>query len=374
MKLRIQKNDFTQALQSVQKVAANKSNNLSSENGLLIKALNNVIEIQANDYDMGIKTIVPGIIEEAGEVFLWDPHLSELTRRINSDEIILTKNESNSQMTIHGGKLTYRYVTMNTEDFNEVEVVEQGYAQFEIDSVTLKELIDNTSYACATDTSRPVFTGTFMDVSEKSLSMVATDTHRLALKSTVLEQSVTDDIQAIIPSRLLTEVSRQLPTDVPVVVKVTAVRNYLAIQFGNVYMRTRLIEGIFPDYRRVIPTEFQNIITVNRGEFTEAVERISIVAKDAQYNVINFEIKNNQIKMTSQDPDHGTVEDSVECNMSGEPIAISFNGRFILDLLRHCHKDEIFLNAEKTVPCWYKIKTREIAFLSLHRCVQDRKI
>lgn len=350
MKLRIQKNDFTQALQSVQKVAANKSNNLSSENGLLIKALNNVIEIQANDYDMGIKTIVPGIIEEAGEVFLWDPHLSELTRRINSDEIILTKNESNSQMTIHGGKLTYRYVTMNTEDFNEVEVVEQGYAQFEIDSVTLKELIDNTSYACATDTSRPVFTGTFMDVSEKSLSMVATDTHRLALKSTVLEQSVTDDIQAIIPSRLLTEVSRQLPTDVPVVVKVTAVRNYLAIQFGNVYMRTRLIEGIFPDYRRVIPTEFQNIITVNRGEFTEAVERISIVAKDAQYNVINFEIKNNQIKMTSQDPDHGTVEDSVECNMSGEPLAISFNGRFILDLLRHCHKDEIFLKCRENSP------------------------
>ena len=127
MKLKIQKEDFTRALQSVQKVASNKSNNLSSENGLLIKAINDNIEIQANDYDMGIKTTVPGIIEESGEVFLWDPHLSELTRRIASEEIILTKSDSDSQMSIEGGKLKYRYMTMNTEDFNEVEVVEQGY-------------------------------------------------------------------------------------------------------------------------------------------------------------------------------------------------------------------------------------------------------
>ena len=123
MKLKIQKEDFTRALQSVQKVASNKSNNLSSENGLLIKAINDNIEIQANDYDMGIKTTIPGIIEESGEVFLWDPHLSELTRRIASEEIILTKSDSDSQMSIEGGKLKYRYMTMNTEDFNEVEVV-----------------------------------------------------------------------------------------------------------------------------------------------------------------------------------------------------------------------------------------------------------
>lgn len=351
MKLKIQKEDFTRALQAVQKVASNKSNNLSSENGLLIKAINDNIEIQANDYDMGIKTTIPGIIEESGEVFLWDPHLSELTRRIASEEIILTKSDSDSQMSIEGGKLKYRYMTMNTEDFNEVEVVEQGYASFTTDSVIFKDLIDNTSYACATDTSRPVFTGTFLDVSGKSLSMVATDTHRLALKSVTLDQPSTGDIQAIIPGRLLSEVARQLPTDVPVVVKITAVRNYLAIQFGNVYIRTRLIEGTFPDYKRVIPTEFSNIITIRRSDFTAAVERISIVAKDAQYNVINFDMADNQIHMNSQDPDHGVVEDSVECIMSGgNPLSISFNGRFILDVLKHCSKDEIFLKCRENSP------------------------
>ena len=90
MKLKFQKSDFNQGLQAVQKVAQNKSNNLSGENGLLIKAMNNVIEFQANDYDMGIKIIVPGFIEEEGEVFLWDPYLFELARRLDGDEVILT--------------------------------------------------------------------------------------------------------------------------------------------------------------------------------------------------------------------------------------------------------------------------------------------
>ncbi|MBF1326916.1 MAG: DNA polymerase III subunit beta, partial [Megasphaera micronuciformis] len=113
----------------------------------------------------------------------------------------------------------------------------------------------------------------------------------------------------------------------------------------------RLIEGTFPDYKRVIPTEFSNIITIRRSDFTAAVERISIVAKDAQYNVINFDMADNQIHMNSQDPDHGVVEDSVECIMSGgNPLSISFNGRFILDVLKHCSKDEIFLKCRENSP------------------------
>ena len=91
MKLILKKEDLNKGLQTVQKVAQNKNNNLTSENGLLIKAMNDVIEFQANDYDMGIKTIVPGIIEEKGEAFVANPYLMELTRKLPSDEIEITK-------------------------------------------------------------------------------------------------------------------------------------------------------------------------------------------------------------------------------------------------------------------------------------------
>lgn len=354
MKLLVKKDDFNKGLQSVQKVAQNKSNNLTSENGLLIKALNSVIEIQANDYDMSIKTIIPGIIEEKGEAFLADPHILELTRRINSEEITVSKQDSDTQMMIQGGNLKYQYLTMDPDDFNEVEVVEQGYSQFMTDSITLKDLIEHTAYACAADLARPIFTGTFLDVDGATISMVATDTHRLALKTAELDAPVSERLQAVIPSRLLSEISRQLPTDMPVPVQITAIRNYLAVKFSNVYIKTRLIEGQFPDYQRVIPTSFSCAVTVNRTEFTGAVERASIVAKDAQYNVINFVMADGQIKLTSQDPDHGTVEDFVPCKMEGEELSISFNGKYILDILKHCHGDEISLQCKENSPLLVK--------------------
>lgn len=350
MKLKLTKDDLNKGLQSVQKVAQNKSNNISSENGLLIKALDNKIEFQANDYDMGIKTIVPGIIEEEGTAFIANPYLMELTRRLPSDEIEIIKADADTQLIIKGGSLKFECLTMNPGDFNEVEIVANGYSQFTTTSVILKDLIDHTAYACATDVARPIFMGTYLDVEDTKISMVATDTHRLALKTATLEQPIGTPLKAVIPSRLLAEIARQLPTDIPEPVEITAVRNYLAIQFGNVYIRTRLIEGEFPNYRRVIPTDFQCHVVVDRAAFTGAVERASIVAKDAQYNVINFTIADNQIKLMSQHPDYGTIEDYVSCQMDGEPLTISFNGKFILDILKHCHDDEIVLQSRQNSP------------------------
>ena len=350
MRLKLKKEDLNKGLQAVQKVAQNKNNNMSSENGLLIKALHGIIEFQANDYDMGIKITVPGIIEEKGEAFIANPYLMDLTRRIPSDEIEIIKADTDTQLLIKGDKLKFECLTINPDDFNEVEIVENGYASFKTTSVVLKDLIDNTSYACATDVARPIFMGTFLDVQGDQMTMVATDTHRLALKKTTLDQPVDNPLQAVIPSRLLSEISRQLPTDIPETVEITAVRNYLAVQFGNVYIRTRLIEGDFPNYRRVIPTDFKCIAKVNRAEFTGAVERASIVAKDAQYNVINFLIGDGQIKLMSQHPDYGTVEDYVSCDLDGEDLDIYFNGKFILDILKHCQNSEVILKSKENSP------------------------
>lgn len=146
------------------------------------------------------------------------------------------------------------------------------------------------------------------------------------------------------------EIARQLPTDMPQDVQIVALRNLMTVRFGNIFIRTRLIEGEFPNYRRVIPTQFTSAVTLNRQEFTAAVERASIVAKDAQYNVINFAIQDDQISLTSQHPDYGTIEDSVPCQIEGESIRIAFNGKFVLDILKHCHSEEIVLRLKASSP------------------------
>lgn len=350
MKLHLKKNDLNKGLQVVSKIAQNKNNNMNTEYGIFIKAVNNQIEIQANDYAMGIKTIIPGIIEEEGETFVANPYLIELIRKISNADITFIKKDTDSKLIITGGNLKFECATMNASDFNAVEIVDLGYTQLETNSLILKDLIDSTTFSCATDMSKAIFMGAYLDIHDTNISMVATDTHRLAIKKALLETPIETPLQVVIPSKLLAEISRQLPVDIPEIVTITAIRNYVAVRFGNVYIKTQLIEGNFPNYERVIPTDFQSEIIVDRDIFTGAVERTSVVAKDAQYNVINFTFSNQKIKLMSQHPEYGIVEDVVPCTMTGEDLTISFNGKYIIDILKHCRQDKISLKVKNNSP------------------------
>jgi DNA polymerase-3 subunit beta len=356
MKLKIKKDDLNKGLQAVQKIALNKSNNLSHENGFLIKALNNEIEMQANDYNMGIRVIIPGIIEEPGEIFISNPFLQDLIRRLPSDDIILTQKEADTKVIITGNKSKLEFLTMNPDDFDEVNMFSNDQTSLITDSITLKNLIDHTIFACSTEESRPIFMGTYIDAHDNELSMVATDTHRLALKTVTLETPLVEPVRAIVPSKMLAEISRQLPVDMPQTVEINSMRNTISFKFGNVYINTRLIEGEYPNYRRVIPTTFSCAVTVDKDEFTGAVERASIIANESQYHLINFVFDDNHIVLTSQNPDYGTVEDYSSCIMEGDGLSISFNGTFLLDILKHCLEKEISLQIKENSPLLVKEK------------------
>ena len=360
MKIKFKKDDFNKGLLAVSRIAQSKSNNLTSnENGLLIKALNDVVEFQANDYDMAIKVEVPGIIEEPGETYVSNPYLMDLTRRLPSDEIAISQGEGDTQMVVKGGNLKFECLTMNPDNFNPLSLIETGDSTFETTSIILKELIDNTAFSCATDEGRPVFTGVLLDAKDDTITLAASDTHRMAINSAAVETPLETPMQAIIPSRMIMEIARQLPTDVPETVKIVATRNTLVIQFDHLYMQTRLIEGTYPDYRRVVPKLFTCDVTVARADITGAVERAAIVAKDSQYNVVHFSIRDDSIHITSQNPDYGTIEDLVPCQMTGDALEISFNGKYILDLLKHCHEDEVVLRSAPKSPLLVKDKETE---------------
>lgn len=350
MKLKLKKEDLNKGLQAVHRIAQLSNTELHTQSGFLIKAVSEHIEFQANGFDMAIRIHVPGIIEEKGEAYIANPYLTELTRRLPGDEIEMIKQNGDTQLLLKGGKLKFECLTINPDDFSEVDVVNSGQVQFTTDSITLKYLIEHTAFACSTDTVRPIFSGTYLDVSGTTINMVATDTHRLAYKSASLEKPVDQPFKAVIPSRLLAEISRHLPTDIPEMVDIILLRNSLAVTFTNVYMKTRLIEGEFPDYHRVIPSQFSCVATVNRQEFTNAVERASLIAKDAGYNVIDFMVTNESINMTSQNPDYGTIADSVPCQAIGDPLHIALNGKLLLDLLKHCEADDVVLKLGENKP------------------------
>ena len=164
--------------------------------------------------------------------------------------------------------------------------------------------------------------------------MAATNTHRLSVKSETFDQSI-GNIKVIIPSRILQELLHNMSSDIPTDVKISCSYNQISFSFDNLYMTSRLIEGQFPNYRGVIPPEFATHVKTDTAAFTAAVDRISLIARAGVYNTIKLEFADNQIHITSNNPEIGNAEEYIPVEIDGPDIAIAFNAQYIIDVLKN---------------------------------------
>ena len=231
---------------------------------------------------------------------------------------------------------------MQVEDFSLVEQI-QDDTSILIDGEQLKELIDLTVYATSTDTDRPIFCGTLVEIEGNELTMVGTNTHRMAVKKVTLDTDLEQPMRIVIPKRTVEEVSKVLPSDQSVMVKLIWNRNQVAIVFDTLYIISRLIEGTYPDYKRVIPGKFDASATLNRREFASSLDRVYFMAKDMSLSSIRYDWEPNQVTLSSQSADIGMVKDIVVCTFEGEPFTINFNGKYIDDLLKHSNSERIHM-------------------------------
>ena len=265
------------------------------------------------------------------------------------DTIELYKPEDGNSLTITSGSSEFNLVTLHPDDFSLVEQIhDQDHVN--IDSFAMKELIDLTNYAAATDEDRPVFTGALLEIKENEVTMVATDTHRMAVKKITIDEPATTPMRAIIPTKTLAEVSRLLPTDNPAMINIIWNRTQIVFNFESIYIISRLIEGTYPEYEKVIPSKFDSSAVIDRREFAGAVDRVSLLAKDISYNVIRYDWAESNVTLSTQNTEIGMAKEDVAVEFKGTPFTISFNGRYISDILRHSTGDNIHLFLKQNGP------------------------
>ena len=260
-----------------------------------------------------------------------------------------SKPEDGNSLTITSGSSEFNLVTLHPDDFSLVEQIhDQDHVN--IDSFAMKELIDLTNYAAATDEDRPVFTGALLEIKENEVTMVATDTHRMAVKKITIDEPATTPMRAIIPTKTLAEVSRLLPTDNPAMINIIWNRTQIVFNFESIYIISRLIEGTYPEYEKVIPSQFDSSAVIDRREFAGAVDRVSLLAKDISYNVIRYDWAESNVTLSTQNTEIGMAKEDVAVEFKGTPFTISFNGRYISDILRHSTGDNIHLFLKQNGP------------------------
>jgi len=281
MNISLAKNDLISALQIVSKGLSTKPQT-PILSGIYMTAKEGQLELQTTNYELGFILTIPAEIHNTGTAVLPGKYLTEFARKLPAEEVSIDTDSSDGLAVIQSGTARFTLRTMEISDFPILHRMD-GTLHFTIKDRTLARLVKKSAFACLREEQRdrrPIFTGCQLEVEGKEVTFAATNVHRLAVKSEQLEEDA-GQIRVIIPAKFLEEVTRTVSSEVPADIHVTCSYNQVSMSSGSIYMTARLIEGTFPDYRRVIPRE-ENIrtkVTLDAASFASAVDRASLVAK-----------------------------------------------------------------------------------------------
>lgn len=341
MKFSCQKEDIVQAIQIVMKAVSPKPQT-PILSGIYMKAENNQLILQTTDYEMSIICHIEAMVEAPGEIVLSGRYAQEVIRRLPGSTVDFTYSSQEKMVYIQSNRSKFSFLSMAASDYPVITKLD-GNSSFQLSDIILRDLILNTTFACSHEDSRPIFTGCLLELKDESILMAATDTHRLAVKSNTLEDFQGQQ-RLIIPSKLLNELQKILQSDMPRTVKINCNSTQISFEVDNVYISSRLIEGQFPDYHRVIPVEFNTAITLKTEEIRDIIDRIALISRTNDYNVVTMEFANSAVKIYSANPEIGNGEEYGSAVINGDDIRISFNADYISDCLKLIKAPEFTLS------------------------------
>ena len=335
MKVTCNTNELNKILQTAQHAIISKPST-PIFSGFHLEAAGNKLEVQGMDLNMAISCTMEAQVEAPGEIVVSAKQLGDLIRKLAGDEVTLERQDS-SALKVTSGKSEFRLLLMNEEDYPKFPLF-QGDKNIVIEDEKIKELIKKTIFACAADESRPLFTGILVEIENEKITFVGTNTHRLAIKTLPLPGA--ENMSVIIPSKVLTEISRVLGGDVPQTVQMALLNNQIMVSIDDVKIVSRLIEGKFPNYRSVIPPSFAVTATVNIRELAGAVERVALFSNENDYSIIKVNIKEGEIIITSSSPELGAGREVIAAATTGGELNVAFNSKYILDILKNLDASE----------------------------------
>ena len=348
MNITLAKSDLISALQIVSKGLSTKPQT-PILSGIYMTAKEGQLELQSTNYELGFIVTIPAEIHTVGTAVLPGKYLTEFARKLPAEEVSIDTGSSDGLAVIRSGSARFTLRTMEVSDFPVLQRME-GTLQFTIKDRTLARLVKKSTFACLREEQRdrrPIFTGCQLEVEGKEVTFAATNVHRLAVKSELLEEDA-GQIRIIIPAKFLEEVTRTITGDVPTDIHVTCSYNQISMSADGIYMTSRLIEGAFPDYRRVIPQE-ENIrtrVTLDAATFASAVERASLIARTDQYNIVKLAFEQGLMRISSNSPEIGEAEETIAAEVTGDDVTIAFNASYLMDAVKSLDSDTFILSLQ----------------------------
>ena len=341
MKFTTEKNEIVDALQMGASIAERRQTIPILAN-LRIVAKEGMIEITATDLEIQIKTLteVKKVVEE-GEITVSARKMSELCRSL-PDKEALEFDLNNGKLTVSSKNFHAEFATISALDFPELEIKEETNS-LSISSSALQRLLNKTAFCMASQDVRYYLNGLLVEYKGGEVNAVATDGHRLALATSPLDKtSPIDGERQILPRKAVLELSKILRQENEDI-KITFGNSSLSIQDKNLDFSTKLIDGKFPDYEKVLPSGDPNSLEVSKESLQSALSRASVLSNE-KYRGVRFALDKNTLKLTANNPEKESAEELLDVNYNGNPMEIGFNIGYLLDVLGTIETDNVELN------------------------------
>jgi len=329
MKLSIARGALLDSLSVVTKALSSRTT-LPILSGILLTASDGAVVLQATDLEISIRDSSPADVEEHGAAVVPGRLLADVVRKM-PDVAIRIETTSFDKISVScrsekAGVISFELRTLAADDFPRFPEVEPDKS-IDLPSSLLGSMVRQVSKAVSRDEARPILTGVLLVVDGPEIRMVATDSYRLAIRTSTLEVPAAERIEVVVPGKSLEEVPKIAGSSETVTMGVSS--NQIVFRVGETTYVTRRIEGTFPNYKQLVPSEGETTMTVDRVEILEAIQRVSLLA---QHNApVRMKIADNTLTLSAVTQDVGEASEDLMVEATGNPLEIAFNHAFLLD-------------------------------------------
>ncbi|MDD3321656.1 MAG: DNA polymerase III subunit beta [Paludibacter sp.] len=345
MKFIVSSTDLLSHLQAISRVINNK-NSLPILDNFLLQLEGNTLTMTASDIETTLITSMEiETAEGSGKVAVASRLLLDTLREFSDQPLTFNINDSNLAMVITSSNGSYNFIGQNGDEYPRMPQLSDDARTLNLPVATLSSGISKTLFCTADDELRPVMNGVFFDIAFESLTLVATDAHKLVrYKTTYTTASIQEDetVNFILPKKPANMLRNILPKESGEV-EIRFDSKNAHFKLANYTMICRQVEGRFPNYNGVIPKSNPYKIIIDRATLLNALKRVSVFANQAS-NLVKLAFNANQIHISAQDIDFSiSAEETISCQFEGEPIKIGFKSSFLIEILGNINSSDIVM-------------------------------
>ncbi len=336
MKLSVTRDSLHTGLGAVSATIPTKTT-LPVLSNILLEAADGRLSLSGTDLDISVRVSIDAEVSEPGTVTIPARKFAEIARELPAAPVHIETD--GVEIRIESASSRFKLFGLAPEEFPSAPEVDFSDS-LKMDAAQLRELIARTSFAVSTEESRPILNGVLWQLRPDSASMVATNGHRLAKMTIELTGGGAPEADLIVPPKALQQVQRLFNATGEI--ELAHSRNHLAFRSSDRLVYTRLIEGPYPNYQQVIPTDNDRVATANRDNLSSAIRRMAVVASDQTHRV-RMSFSKNKLSFRVQTPDLGEAEEEMVIDYQGDPLEIGFNANYLLEVLKYMPDEDVLL-------------------------------